>query len=130
MNIRILDVVLFMIPALVGYGTQAFCKVGKDAGADVKFRPPSWVFGLVWAVLFALFGLSWAVASRRGYSFPMTMILYGLTTLLLALWIVTYGCAKNKKVASWILVATSAAALASFAQGCAVSKALISPLIA
>tara|TARA_Y100000389_G_scaffold203017_1_gene250119 strand:- start:31 stop:489 length:459 start_codon:yes stop_codon:yes gene_type:complete len=135
MRIKIVDIILVLLPALVGYGTQAFCNLGKSAGAGVKFRPPAWAFGLIWAILFILFGLSWAIALRsvskeEKYKRILVLVLYGLTTLLLGIWIIVYGCMGNKKAASWVLILVIAAAVASFAQGCVISKTLISPLIA
>jgi tryptophan-rich sensory protein len=77
-----------------------------------------------------LLGLSWVIAVRENTNNKLIYFTYGLTTLLLGVWVLVYGCAKNKKVASWILILAVAASLASFGQGNKVSKALIAPLIA
>ena len=130
MTVTIRDVILVLLPAIVGYGTQIACDVGEKAGDSVLFRPPAWAFGVIWPILFFMFGLSWAVAARVGTNQILTMCMYGLTTLLLGVWIAVYGCAKNKKVAAWVLLLTIAAEIASFGQGNAISKALISPLVA
>ena len=130
MTITPQDVILFLTPAIVGYGSQLICGVGKDAGKSVLFRPPAWAFGVIWVVLFALFGISWAIAARKSTNYKLVMSTYALTTLLLGVWIIVYGCAKNKKAASWVLLLVIASALASFGQGNDVSKTLISPLIA
>ena len=124
------DICLVLLPAIIGYSSQMICSLGKDAGKSVLFRPPSWVFGVVWPILFLLFGLSWAIAARNCTNQILCMTMYALTTLSLGVWIVTYGCAKTKKGSSWVLILTIAACLASFAQGNETSKVLISPLIA
>jgi benzodiazapine receptor len=129
MTVTIRDVILVLLPAVVGYGTQIACDVGKNAGETVLFRPPSWAFGVIWPILFLMLGISWAIAARVGTNQILTMSVYGLTTLLLGVWIVVYGCAKNKKAAAWVLLLAVAAGIASFGQGNGASKALISPLV-
>ena len=57
MTITILDILLVFLPSVIGYGSQYLCNIGKNAGKNVLFRPPSWVFGIVWPVLFLLFGI-------------------------------------------------------------------------
>ena len=34
-------------------------RTNKDSGKIVKFRPPGFVFGIVWFILYLLFGFSW-----------------------------------------------------------------------
>ena len=65
MTVTPLDIVLVILPAVVGYGSQRLCSVGKNAGSSVLFRPPAWAFGIIWPILFLLFGLSWALAARE-----------------------------------------------------------------
>lgn len=130
MTVTIQDVLLVLLPAVVCYGIQLGCSVGKNAGARVLFRPPAWAFGVIWPILFLLFGLSWAIAVRESANKKLAMSMYALTTILLGIWIAVYGCVKNKKGASWVLLLAVAAGLASFGQGNHVSKALIAPLIA
>ena len=93
-----LEYALFLIPFVVGYSTSALCTVGKKAGKTVDFRPPSWVFGVVWPILFGMLGVSWILAYRKDPSL-LTLVLYGLTSFSLGLWTVVYGCVGNKKAA-------------------------------
>ena len=130
MTITITDVILVLLPAIVGYLSQLICGVGKNAGSKVLFRPPAWAFGVIWPLLFLLFGLSWAVATRNSANKKLAIGMYGLTTLLLGIWILVYGCTKNKKSASWILILVVAGGLAAFGQGNEVSRALLAPLLA
>lgn len=130
MTITVRDIVLVLIPCIVGYGSQLLCGIGKDAGASVLFRPPAWAFGVIWPILFLLFGLSWAVAVREGTNTKLSYFTYGLTSVLLGVWILVYGCAQNKKAATWVLLLAVAASLASFGQGNEISKAMVAPLIA
>ena len=129
-SVTVKDATYFLLPMVVCYLMSALCPVGKDAGDKVKFRPPSSVFGIVWGILFVLFGLSWVVAMRNSRNKILCFVLYILTTLSLALWIYIYGCRKSKKTASWILILSVALSLMCFTQGNDISRILIAPLIA
>jgi tryptophan-rich sensory protein len=128
-KINPIDIVYACLPAVAGYGASAACEIGSSAGSSVKFRPPAQAFGIIWAILFPLFGISWAVACRESNT-PTCIISYGGTTAFLALWIYVYGCKKNKKAAVWVLVGAVAFALLCFTQGNTLSKMLVAPLIA
>jgi len=132
MTITILDILLVFLPSVIGYGSQYLCNIGKNAGKNVLFRPPSWVFGIVWPVLFLLFGISWEIANKNCDSKYLCMIIYSITCILLGLWSIVYSdkCGNSKKGASLILLLVIAAELASFSQGNNISKILITPLIA
>lgn len=130
MNITVRDVILVLLPGIIGYGSQLICGVGKNAGESVLFRPPAWAFRVIWPILFLLFGFSWAVAIREGSHIKLTYFTYLLTTILLGVWILVYGCAKNKRASSWVLLLAVAGGLACLGQGNGVSRAMIAPLIA
>ncbi len=125
-----LEVIYFLLPTTIGYSTSMFCNIGKNAGTIVKFRPPSYVFGIVWFFLFILLGLSWVFAVRTAKLPYLCIITYFLASLSLGLWTYVYGCKKNKKGASWVLILSLATLFASLSQGNDVSKVLLSPLIA
>jgi benzodiazapine receptor len=125
-----IDIIYFLLPAIICYATTAFCKIGKNAGVDVKFRPPPQIFGIVWPILFILFGLSWAVAMRNCQNKIVCFATYMLTTISLALWIYIYGCKKSNKGGAWVLILCLTLTLMCFAQGNYVSKVLVAPLIA
>ena len=52
------DLLRLFYPMVAGYGVSKFCKMGKS-GVNIKFRPPPYVFGIVWPILYILLGLSW-----------------------------------------------------------------------
>lgn len=123
------DILLIFVPAIIGYICNSFCKVGEDAGQNVFFRPPAWVFKFVWPVLFLLFGLSWFVASKNCTRTALCMLTYLATVISLGGWILVYGC-MSKKYACWILLVSICLCLACFTQGTEVSKLLLTPLLA
>tara|TARA_Y100001970_G_C14236933_1_gene862406 strand:+ start:427 stop:819 length:393 start_codon:yes stop_codon:yes gene_type:complete len=79
-----------LLPLFSVYVVGAFYPVGNEAGKDIPFRPPSWVFGVVWPILLLLIGYSWVL--RPGLS-----SYYLLLTLLLASWSIFY--ANNRTLA-------------------------------
>ena len=103
MKITWKDILFFLIPGVLGYSLQALCPLRK-AGKDVKFRPPAVAFGIIWAILFILFGLSWVIAVRESSHEIIPIITYSVATITLAAWIYVYGCANSSKGASWVLI--------------------------
>lgn len=130
MKITLMDTIYFLLPSIIGYGSSAFCDIGKNAGDTVKFRPPAFVFGIIWPILFILFGLSWAIAMRNSKEKILCASTYGIGVISLGLWTYVYGCKNMKKQASWVILLSFAALLASYAQGTVISKVCLSPLIA
>lgn len=84
------------LPSILGYTTSMFCGPTKDTGKTVRFRPPGWVFGIVWPILYIMLGVTW---SRHMEHTPLFITLQ----LLLNGWLIMYGCAKNKVYSLYIL---------------------------
>lgn len=83
---------LFFVPMIVCYLMNYFCPVTSDAGSSVSWRPPAAWFGIIWAILFVLLGLSWAFAKLSSDN----IILYGLLVFSLAAWTYVYSCLDLK----------------------------------
>ena len=97
-----MPVVLF--PAIIGYGLSWVCPVGKGhdtSESAIPFRPPAWVFGVVWPVLYILLGVSLFLS----LSDPILLSLHALIVLALAAWIPVTSCWGMKREGMWILVA-------------------------
>ena len=132
------DIVYFLTPGLLGYSVSAICDIGKNAGDSVAFRPPAKAFGIIWAILFVLLGISWMVGAK--YSLKkqkngcskhvLCVICYLLFTVSLTIWIIFYGCRNNKKAACWSLVVSIALSITCIIQGTTVSRILLAPAIA
>ena len=89
-------------PMVAGFGVSLFCKMEKS-GVNVKFRPPPYIFGIVWPILYLLLGWSWVQSNPR-----QNQLIDGLfftLSSLLAVWIVVYACRKDKKNAVFVMVA-------------------------
>ena len=147
---RPIEIVYFLSPLVVGYGTAALCPVGKNSGISVQFRPPSVVFGIVWALLFPLFGLSWVAASRKSvtsgrpsktvkrnrkqqkFQSVMVPVTYGGAILSLGLWEYIYSsqCGNNKKAGTWVILLAILFVLMAIQLGTPISRVLACPLLA
>lgn len=95
----------FIFPMFISYLVSMKCKMDKNSGSSVKFRPPSYIFGIVWPILFTLIGLSW-INSANKLKTKLIDLLYLSLSILLASWIIVYSCLKDKKKAIYILFLT------------------------
>lgn len=74
---------------------------GEDArGEDVPFRPPPWVFMVVWPVLYLLLGYSTYLARKD----PVALILHLVLTAMINAWIPITQLG-NLKEGTWLLLA-------------------------
>ena len=89
-------------PMIAGFVVSKFCKMERS-GVNVKFRPPPFVFGIVWPILYILLGLSW-INSNPDKNMNIEAMFFILSSLL-AYWIVVYACQKNKKNAVFVMLA-------------------------
>ena len=121
------DFLILFIPMIVGYGCAMGCNIGKNAGSNVRFRPPAWFFGVIWPILFILVGVSWIYAVRKN---SWNYLSYSLLVGLLGLWIIIYGCTKNKKAGVWILILTICVGIMALCMGNLPSQLCLAPLIA
>jgi len=126
--LKLNELVYLFFPMLSSYVVSGFCKMGKDSGKLVKFRPPAFVFGIVWPILYVLLGISWVLAMRETSNQSTKFVLYTLVSLSLAAWIFVYSCKKLKKHASWVLVLCITLILACIAIVNDKSKLLLTPL--
>ena len=97
------ELIVFFLPLIVGFGTGMICRTKSSAGSSVKFRPPPWVFSVVWTLLYLMIGLSWVLSLRAQGSTSQLLVnvLYIKLIVILSLWLVLYSCMDQKK---WALV--------------------------
>lgn len=91
------------VPAALGYSISAACKMPKSD--DIPFRPPAWVFGVVWPILYALLGIAWFRTAVAFGVLSVPSASYLATSLMLALWLVVYSCWRQVKNAVFVLLA-------------------------
>lgn len=138
------DWALLLIPSIVCYSASAGCRIGGDAGVEVSFRPPSWLFGVVWGCLFICLGLSWVFSTKNEANLTdippknniLIYVIYSLIILSLMFWIITYGCfskfnLKNaKKGAVWLFIPIIMFCIMGLSLGNKISRLLLAPLLA
>jgi len=95
---------LAAVPAALGYSLSAACKMPKSD--SIPFRPPAWVFGVVWPILYALLGIAWFRTADAFGVVSIPSASYALTSLALALWLVVYSCWRDVKNAVFVLLAS------------------------
>lgn len=119
------------IPAILGFATSGICKIGKDAGASVLVRPPPWVFGIVWIILYAFFGFSWFFANKDAVENKIGInIANSSLAFILALWIIVYGCLRSRIGGVYVLLTSLLAGLVVYTLAPSLrSKLLICPLM-
>ena len=124
------NLLYIFIPSLMGYITSYFCNVGESSGKNIPFRPPGWVFGVVWPILYLLFGLSWYFSILyKGDNNLQVNMLYLLLSSLLCIWIIIYGCYNNKKFGIYILLLSLLNILIIYTIVNIKSKLLLTPLM-
>jgi len=90
-----------VIPAVAITTTSTVCPNLKDSGATVPFRPPGWVFAVVWPLLYLTTGYAWYLSKED--------FLFSLVVGLCCAWLVVYSCNKDKQNAAAIIVAAAIA---------------------
>ena len=114
------DIFYFLFPLISGYITAAFCPMKKNSGANIKFRPPAYVFAIVWPILYLLIGYAWVNAKKY-------TMWYLALSLSLCLWLVVYSCQKNKLGAIGINLLSILLILVSYTLSNKLSKLLLLP---
>ena len=118
---------VFFIPGLAVYLPTIFYPVDDTYGKTVPFRPPGYVFAIVWPILLILLGISWVLSFKPrldklvnsmyiilvillgSWSFFYTTLRWlGLVVILLSLLITILILYKNirldKKICGYLLI--------------------------
>ena len=88
---------IFILPLLSVYLGSLISPIKKDAGKNISFRPPSYVFAIVWPILLLLLGYSWTLRQDISY-------LYIILTIMLSIWPILFRL--SKKLAFYEIILT------------------------
>ena len=103
---------------ITAWVTRSQCGSIKG-GESISFRPPGWVFGVVWPVLYVTTGVAWAMVSKTVFATAFHQrIIDALLISILVLccaWLPVYSCAKAKKASACILLVTALLSWGAFA---------------
>ena len=116
------DLFYLLFPLISSYIIVAFCPMKKSSGSKVRFRPPSYVFKIIWPILFILLGYAWV--NSKEFS-----IYYLALSLSLAGWLVFYSCLNDKKIAINIILLNILLVLICYTISKQNSKLLLVPLL-
>lgn len=73
------------------------CGIDKLTGVSVRMRPPAWVFGVVWPVLYLCLWYSSVLDSSRDW-------MYSVLFFMLFMWPLVYGCQGRKRMGVYVLL--------------------------
>lgn len=121
------EAVLVAVPGAIGFAVSAACEMPKTA--EIPFRPPPWVFGVVWPVLYLLLGVAWFRTAVSVGTLSAASASYLLTTLLLGLWLVVFSCQRQTKNAVFVLLASVLSAAFNIALSGPAERLMLIPLI-
>jgi|UniRef100_A0A6C0CC61 benzodiazapine receptor len=79
--------IYLFIPFVSVNSVAYFYPISKDSGEKLWFRPPPYVFMIVWPILLLLIGYSW-------YLRPKLVFFYAILTLLLSSWSMVWNNSK------------------------------------
>jgi len=109
-------------PIISVYITSLIFPVSQDAGKEVSFRPPPYVFAIAWPILLLLLGYSWTLR-------PDLYILYFILTILIAMWTMIFSYSTYAAFCE-IILTTLFTIFLFFYNYNELSSALLLPLIA
>ena len=84
---------LLIVPMLAVYLPTVAYPVTNAIGSNVPFRPPGYVFGIVWPILLILLGISWFIVRAGG---KIVNTVYTVLVILLGIWFILYD--NNKYI--------------------------------
>lgn len=90
--------IYLFIPMLSVYIVSYYYPVTKQATKEIWFRPPPYVFGIVWPILLLLIGFSW-------YLRPSLSFYYTILTILLSTWSIFWSYSKIYSLINIIITA-------------------------
>ena len=83
-----MDKRIYLFIPLIAVNSVAFLfPIAKTSGQKIWFRPPSYVFAIVWPLLLLLIGYSW-------YLRPKLYYYYAVLTFLLSTWSILWAYSK------------------------------------
>jgi len=83
-----MDKRLYLVIPLIAVNSVALLfPISKTSGQNVWFRPPPYVFAIVWPLLLLLIGYSW-------YLRPNLSLYYAILTFLLSTWSILWAYSK------------------------------------
>jgi tryptophan-rich sensory protein len=107
-NNDIISYILLTAPIILGLGSGYFVSRKKIPKVKSYLNPPSWLFGIVWPILYLLLGYSsyriWNVTTISMVSKSFYLFLYALQVILVMTWWPYFVNYPNKFFATVTLI--------------------------
>jgi len=88
--------------SVAGAVSSTSCGSLAEAGKEVPFRPPRFVFAITWPILYVTTGIAWRESGRKeGRVYDS---IFACLVGLLCVWLFTYTCFDLKRVSIGILI--------------------------
>ena len=100
--------------SIAGWATSQWCGGFRNV-PKLPHQPPSWVFGVVWSLLYATTGVAWYLASAQQNT--VADILLGSIVSLCCAWLVIYLCANARCVGLAVIVVVATLSWVSVGSG-------------
>lgn len=91
--------------SLVSLFVKRVCGEMPRLNGTVPFKPPDYVFGMVWLFLYVTTGVVWV---RTHFDAPLATL-----TVLCCLWLVTFTCLQWRKTSAILLLLTATVSAAT-----------------
>ncbi len=123
------EMLLAAAPAAAGYSISAVCKMPRKGSDDIPFRPPPWVFMVVWPVLYALLGFAWYRTAVTSGAVSLPSAAYAATVVALNVWQIVYSCYENVKGGVFALLGAVLCAAFTVSLSGDVERLMVIPLL-
>lgn len=128
------NILRLLLPMILGFIFNLFpnCIIKKSSGSSVKFRPPSFVFGIIWPILYICLGLAWIYTIHTNtYNINPIIkdIIFILINVSLNSWILNYACLSKKVWGIYSLFLSILIIIIALHISPLISRLLLTPLL-
>ena len=124
-----LNYLLLIIPLIAIYTSSLICPVSANSGNKVSFRPPGYIFAIIWPILLLLLGFAWYEINKFRDRKLLNNSIFILLIIFLCLWQVFYSCLDNKITSIYIIFLALLLSIMAYTVSGLNSKLALCPLI-
>ena len=88
------------IPFLVGFFVSSICSFSKTESKRTRIAPPSYIFGIIWPILYIIIGYAWASEYKNKY----VDVIFFINALFSGIWLYMFNCKNNKRLSLYIIL--------------------------
>jgi tryptophan-rich sensory protein len=80
----------FIIPLIIAIIVVYFFPMSNKSGIEINARPPAYVFGIVWSILYIFIGIAWSTINPATYNRNFIDFCFIILNIILAAWVIVY----------------------------------------